>query len=47
MIVETLTPLEALYHIPLAPASVVTETDHITPDDRRLIEATPARAAAP
>ena len=46
MIVETLAQLEALYRIPLAPASVVKETDHITPHYRRLIDASPFVALA-
>lgn len=46
MIVATLAQLEALYDIPLAPASVVKETDHITPHYRRLIEASPFVALA-
>jgi uncharacterized protein len=46
MIVETLAQLEALYDVPLAPASVVKETDHITPHYRRLIEASPFVALA-
>ena len=46
MIVKDLDQLEALYDIPLAPAAVVKETDHITPHYRRLIEASPFVALA-
>ncbi len=46
MIVKDLDQLEALYALPLAPAAVVKETDHITPHYRRLIEASPFVALA-
>jgi predicted pyridoxine 5'-phosphate oxidase superfamily flavin-nucleotide-binding protein len=41
MLVTTLDQLEAIYSTPLAPASVVKETDRITPHYRALIEASP------
>lgn len=46
MLIETLEDLEAIYAAPLAPASVVKETDRITPHYRALIEASPFVALA-
>lgn len=46
MAIETLEDLEAIYGVSLAPASVVKETDRITPHYRALIEASPFVALA-
>ena len=46
MLIETLAQLHALYAAPPTPASVVKEIDWITPEYRRLIEASPFVALA-
>ena len=46
MLIETLEQLHALYAAPPTPASVVKEIDWITPEYRRLIEASPFVALA-
>jgi hypothetical protein len=46
MIIRDLEQLQSIYDAPLAPASVVKETDRITPEYRALIEASPFAALA-